>query len=99
MSRWYKLTSRDARRRQSSSTRPSQPWSRPQPFRRGPRVAAQNNDVAPSLSWLVTTLRLAEPRHPLDEQVEVAGETYHIKAIRRVYEDQAMPISAPGQHT
>jgi hypothetical protein len=64
--------------------------------RRSRRVAPRNNDVAPTLTALVTTLRLEQPRHPLNQQVEVLGETYHPNAIRRVYEDQAMPIGARG---
>lgn len=32
----------------------------------------------------------------LDEQIEVAGETYHTKAIRRVFKDAGMPITQRG---
>jgi len=80
--------SRRSRNGRSRGRRTGRPRSR--------RVAPQNNDVAPSLTAFVTTLRLEQPRHHLNEQVEVAGETHHIKAIRRVYKDQAMPITARG---
>ena len=47
----------------------------------------------PTLERLVATARLEPPRHPLDEQVEVAGETYHVKGIKRVFQQFGMPIS------
>ena len=53
-------------------------------------------DAPPALSDIVEQLRLEEPRHPLDEQVEVAGETYHVKGIRRAFRDHGMPITSKG---
>jgi hypothetical protein len=50
----------------------------------------------PTLEQLVATARLEPPRHPLDEQIEVAGETYHVKSIKRVFQQFGMPISDGG---
>jgi len=48
------------------------------------------------LPEIVRQLRLEDPRHPVDEQVETAGETHHIKGIRRAFKDHGMPITAAG---
>jgi hypothetical protein len=64
------------------------PRSRPSPPASQPTV--------PSLASIVETLRLENPRHPLDEQVEVAGENFHVKGVRRVYKDRGMPITTRG---
>ena len=53
-------------------------------------------DQPPSLAEIVERMRLEQLRHPLDEQVEVAGETHHIKAIKRVFTDNGMPVTAAG---
>ena len=50
----------------------------------------------PSLAEMVTRLQLEPPRHPLDEQVEVVGETYHVKGIKRVFGELGMPITDGG---
>jgi hypothetical protein len=52
--------------------------------------------MQPTLAQLVATARLEPPRHPLDEQVEVAGETHHVKDIKRVFQQFGMPISDGG---
>jgi len=41
-------------------------------------------------------MNLEPPRHPLDEQVEVAGETYHVKGIKKVFREHKMPIQDRG---
>ena len=41
-------------------------------------------------------MQLEAPRHPLGEQIEVAGETHHIKDIKRVYEGIGLPITSAG---
>jgi Protein of unknown function (DUF2510) len=56
----------------------------------------RGHGVQPTLEQLVATARLEPPRHPLDEQVEVAGETYHVKSIKRVFRQFGMPISDGG---
>jgi hypothetical protein len=52
--------------------------------------------TAPSLLQMVQQLQLEEPRHPLDEQIEVAGETYAVKGIKKAFRDFSMPISERG---
>jgi hypothetical protein len=45
-------------------------------------------------SWLPRNYE--EPRYPLDEQIEVVGETYRAKDIRRVFKEAGMPITERG---
>ena len=52
---------------------------------------------APSpLADIVAAARLEDPRYPLDEQIEVVGETYRAKDIRRVFKESGMPITERG---
>lgn len=51
---------------------------------------------ANGLADIVAAATLEEPRYPLEEQIEVVGETYHIKGIRRVFEEASMPITEGG---
>jgi len=41
-------------------------------------------------------MQLEAPRHPLEEQIEVSGETYHVKNIKRVYAEIGKPITSAG---
>jgi len=50
----------------------------------------------PSLAGLADRLTLLVPRHPLEEQVEVVGETYRAKDIKRVFRERNRPIGATG---
>lgn len=50
----------------------------------------------PTISAMLSDLQLEKPRHPLDEQVEVAGETFHVKGIKRVFAEAGLPISRKG---
>jgi hypothetical protein len=50
----------------------------------------------PSIEQLLAELGLEAPRHPLDEQVEVAGETHHIAGIKKVFRGRSLPISGQG---
>ena len=50
----------------------------------------------PSLAEVVSRMRLEVPRHPLDEQVELAGETFAIKGIKKVFREHKMPIHDDG---
>jgi hypothetical protein len=50
----------------------------------------------PTLAEAVGRCRLEPPRHPLDEQVEVAGETFHVKGIKKVFRESGMPITDAG---
>lgn len=63
------------------------------------RVSRRMNRLmqdAPSLVEMVRRLQLEEPRHPLDEQIEVAGETYAVKGIKKAFREVGMPITAKG---
>jgi hypothetical protein len=55
-----------------------------------------SHSEAPSLEQMVQQLRHEAPRQPLDEQVEVAGETFAVKGIKKVFRDLGMPISERG---
>ncbi len=48
------------------------------------------------LADVVAAATLEEPRYPLEEQVEVVGETYRVKEIRRVFDEAGMPITESG---
>ena len=48
------------------------------------------------LSDLVASATLEDPRYPLEEQIEVVGETYRIKEIRSVFKEARMPITDSG---
>ncbi len=48
------------------------------------------------LADIVAAAKLEEPRYPLDEQIEVVGETYRAKDIRRVFKEAGMPITDRG---
>ena len=50
----------------------------------------------PSIAAMLTGLRREPPRHPLDEQIEVAGETYHVKGIKKVFAERGRPIGKSG---
>lgn len=52
--------------------------------------------ATPNVEQVAAEMRLEEPRHPLDEQVEVPNEQYHVKGIRRVFRDASLPITAKG---
>lgn len=62
------------------------------------RVAAARRpvEVPPSLAQMVRQLRPSPISYDLDEQIEVAGETYHIKGIKAVYRQAGMPITPKG---
>ncbi|WP_082761716.1 DUF2510 domain-containing protein [Mycolicibacterium mucogenicum] len=61
-----------------------------------PRSAGANGRTASKLVGVVASARLEEPRYPLDEQVEVVGETYRAKDIRRLFEAAGLPITERG---
>jgi hypothetical protein len=67
----------------------------PTPKAAVPSARANGRNSSP-LADIVAAATLEEPRYPLEEQVEVAGETYHIKGIRRVFADAGMPITEGG---
>lgn len=63
---------------------------------RPPPRRANGRASSSPLAGIVAAATLEEPRYPLDEQVEVVGETYRAKDIRRVFEEAGMPITARG---
>lgn len=57
----------------------------------------RTNGRKPSpLADVVIAATLEEPRYPLEEQIEVVGETYRAKDIRRVFQEAGMPITENG---
>jgi len=69
--------------------------ARPTVAAQDPAVVSHKRPRAPTLQELVAGARLESPRHPLDEQVEVVGETYHVKGIKEVFRaaNRAIPPS------
>lgn len=55
-----------------------------------------NGQKSSPLADAVAASTLEEPRYPLEEQVEVVGETYRAKDIRRVFKEAGMPITENG---
>jgi hypothetical protein len=62
-------------------------------IRRKKRKEAQQ---VPTIADVVAQLQREAPRHPLEEQVEVAGETFHVKGIKRVFAEAGVPITSAG---
>jgi len=58
-------------------------------------LAEPNPGPPPTLSELAASARLARV-DPLEEQIEVAGETYHVRDIKRVFADTGTAITARG---
>lgn len=50
----------------------------------------------PTIAQVLSELRAEPLREPLDEQVEVVGETYNIAAIKKVFRGRGLPIPAKG---
>jgi uncharacterized protein DUF2510/HIRAN domain-containing protein len=63
---------------------------------RWPASGTDRGAATPSVEELVARLRHEAPRHPLEEQVEVVGETYNAKGIKKVFADAGRPITAGG---
>lgn len=67
------------------------------PVSRVPKVPKRrSNSTIPTLAEFVAGARLEPPRYPLEEQVEVAGETYYSKGIKAVYREAGLPITDGG---
>jgi len=60
------------------------------------RNAADKAATPPTVEEILATFRHEAPRHPLENQVEVTGETYYVNGIKRVFAQQGLPISATG---
>lgn len=63
---------------------------------RRPTQATDRGAATPSVEEMVARLTHEAPRHPLDEQVEVVGETYNAKGIKKVFADASRRITAGG---
>jgi len=59
-----------------------------------PRKA--NGRTSSPLADVVAAATLEDPRYPLEEQIEVVGETYRTKDIRGVFKEAGMPITESG---
>lgn len=66
------------------------------PSRRGGRTPSSHQGRLPSLAQMLSELTLEPRRDPLDEQVEVAGETYNIAGIKKVFRARSLPIPSRG---
>ncbi len=66
---------------------------RPAPAKQ--QVVEQSDNI-PTLAEIVESFQREEPRHPLNEQVEVAGETFYPKGIRSVFREYGIPITSRG---
>jgi hypothetical protein len=64
--------------------------------RQAVRPIRANGQKSSPLADAVASAKLEEPRYPLEEQVEVVGETYRAKDIRRVFAEAGMPITESG---
>lgn len=64
--------------------------------RRAASSPASHQGTLPSVQQVLAQLELEPPRYPLDEQVEVAGETFHIAGIKKVFRGRGLPIAARG---
>ncbi len=47
-------------------------------------TSPSSKKTLPKAAEVISQIELEAPRHPLEEQIEVAGETYHVKGIKRV---------------
>lgn len=65
-------------------------------LRRSTTRVASKPAQAPSVDDVLASTQLEPPRHPLEEQIEVVGETYAVKSIKRVFADNSMPITDRG---
>lgn len=55
----------------------------------------RRSPATPELAELTASARLLR-LDPLEEQIEVAGETYHIRDIKRVFTDASMTVTTQG---
>lgn len=59
-------------------------------------VQSSHQGKAPSIAQMLDELALEPLRTPLDEQVEVVGETFNIAGIKRVFRGRGLPIPTVG---
>lgn len=63
---------------------------------RGVAGETSRRAATPSVEEMVARLAREAPRHPLDEQVEVVGETYNAKSIKKIFAGAGKPITPGG---
>jgi len=64
--------------------------------KRSSKLRTGTRVVAPTVEEILAGCRHEDPRYPLEEQVEVAGETHYAKGIKRVFADHGVPIGPSG---
>jgi hypothetical protein len=64
--------------------------------KQGGKVRGGARVVAPTVEEILAGCHHEDPRHPLEEQVEVTGETYYAKGIKRVFAHHGVPIGPSG---
>jgi hypothetical protein len=67
--------------------------SEPAPSSRG---RGSHQGSTPSIAQILSELTLESLRDPLDEQVEVVGETYNVAGIKKVFRGRSLPIPSAG---
>ena len=60
------------------------------------RALASHQGTTPSIAQVLAELTREPLRSPLDEQVEIVGETYHIAGIKKVFRGRGLPIPTAG---
>jgi hypothetical protein len=60
------------------------------------RSRGSHQSATPSIAQMLNELRLEPVRDPLDEQVEVVGETYNVAGIKKVFRARGLPIPTAG---
>lgn len=60
------------------------------------RSRGSHEGALPSIAQMLTELQLEPAREPLDEQVEVVGETYNVAGIKKVFRGRGLPIPTAG---
>lgn len=58
--------------------------------------ARRNGDKVPQLLDALAVCNVEPLRPDLDEQVEVAGEQFHAKAIRKLFHGRGLPVTTAG---
>lgn len=60
------------------------------------RAKVNRSQTPPTVEEILAGCRLEDPRFPLEEQVEVIGETHYVKGIKRVFAQQGLTITPQG---
>lgn len=61
-----------------------------------PASRASHQGNVPSITQMLSEFALEPLRDPLDEQVEVVGETHNIAGIKKVFRGRGLPIPSQG---